>query len=447
MNRVCLWGWNKVISEMRTLLKTVLITLVFGLVAQIQSSLASPSDKAVVSDIDIRFDGKDRTQVIIYSSKNLDYSESAMFANGMRYWLDFDLLTWALPGGSDSKGVGEGRGHIQYYRYAHHKPSGSPDRAMVSRLVFVLDQPVYVDTAYSLPPDAGDKRWKVVLIFKKTDEETFKKLKPVNISENSDKVRLIIGNDPKKQPVVRVKVDDVKLGQTKPIIVIDPGHGGKDPGALNGKIAVEKDIVLKASLKLKKLLEDTKNYKVILTRSSDVYVEHEERIRIAREANADLFISIHADSAGSHTVKGASVYTLSEKGDARLESYLKDGDWNMPVEFHPGDTKAAPDSEVEDILLSLLTRETLGHSADFAKLLIPELAKAGPVLRNTHRQANYYVLLSPNVPAVLLEIGFLTNTDDVKRLTKGDGVDNSMAAVKRAIDRYFVTHKRSESDI
>ena len=119
----------------------------------------------------------------------------------------------------------------------------------------------------------------------------------------------------------------------------------------------------------------------------------------------------------------------------------------MPVEFHPGDTKAAPDSEVEDILLSLLTRETLGHSADFAKLLIPELAKAGPVLRNTHRQANYYVLLSPNVPAVLLEIGFLTNTDDVKRLTKGDGVDNSMAAVKRAIDRYFVTHKRSESDI
>ncbi len=421
--------------------KTLIMTFLVSFFLQSQAFTAMADQKATISDVEIRFDGHERTQVIIYASHNIDYSEAATFSGAMRYWLDFERLVWALPGGTDSKGVGPGGGHIQYFRYAHHKPDPGKGSDIVSRLVFVLDQPVYVHTSFSLPPDSKDKRWKIVLIFQKTDEATFKKLKPINQTGEGGNIRLGIDRGDTGAKVIKINDEKADKVPHMPIIVIDPGHGGADPGAIGGKNFYEKDVVLKASLKLRDVLKASGKYKVIMTRQTDVLVDHEERIRIAREASADLFISIHADSAGNDGVKGASVYTLSEKGDARLESFLKDGDWNMPVEIHADGENGAPDSDVEDILLSLLTRETLGHSAEFAKLLIPELAKAGPVLRNSHRQANFYVLLSPNVPAVLLELGFLTNSEDVNRLSRGDGVDKSVAAVKAAIDKYFETHK------
>ena len=189
---------------------------------------------------------------------------------------------------------------------------------------------------------------------------------------------------------------------------------------------------LDAALALRDLLEDSGKYDVVLTRETDEYVEHNKRIEIARNVGADIFISIHADAAGSRAVSGASVYTLSRAGDARIERVSLENGWTIPLETEPvGDA-------ARSILEDFVTRETLTKSGMFADLLIPELEQVGPILRNSHRQANFYVLLAPDVPAVLLEIGFLTNPNDERRLSSEEGISTSMEAVHRAIDAYFV---------
>ncbi|MEL6664753.1 MAG: N-acetylmuramoyl-L-alanine amidase [Pseudomonadota bacterium] len=218
--------------------------------------------------------------------------------------------------------------------------------------------------------------------------------------------------------------------QQRRVIVIDPGHGGKDPGAIAVTGDEEADIVLSASLKLKSLIEQDARYVVKLTRETDVYVEHEDRVSMARDWGADLFISMHADAAGKPTVRGASVYTISTRGEARIDRTAKRFGWNMPFE------DGTPE-EVSDILQDLTVRETKSNSEIFAEFLVPELKQAGPLLRNTHRRQNFFVLLAPDVPAVLVEIGFLTNRDDARRLKSERGRRKSAEAIKRAIDAYF----------
>lgn len=389
-----------------------------------------------ITDVKIGYDGRGTTRVVIFATENLDYAEHAFVEGGLRYVLDFERVRWAIPGGTDSKGEGDGVGGIQRFRYAHYQPT-------VSRLVFDLDEPVIVDSAFSAPPDHKGGMWRLVIDFKRADIETFKQLRPGSMATEPE-------DDAGKALVLTPQASSSKTPPPaaafrRPVIVIDAGHGGRDPGTTGlTKGIKEKDVNLKAALKLRDLLKASGKYDIIMTRETDIIVEYEERIRIARDADADLFISIHADAAGNQSVQGASVYTLSEKGDKRLESKLKDGDWDMPLEVH-SIYDEEPDEEVEQILVSLMTRETLTHSSEFAEILIPQMAEAGPVLRNTHRQANYYVLLSPNVPAVLLEIGFLSNANDEARLATDSGIDKSMRSVKHAIDIYFDSKKQRAS--
>ncbi|MEQ9316508.1 MAG: N-acetylmuramoyl-L-alanine amidase [Henriciella sp.] len=214
------------------------------------------------------------------------------------------------------------------------------------------------------------------------------------------------------------------------VIVIDPGHGGKDPGTSSHNQLREKAIVLSTAQKVKDILDKNPRYKVYLTRETDVYIEHEDRVSMARNWGADLFISVHADAAGNSGVAGASVYTLSSRGERRVDGTAKTNGWDLPIE------DGTP-MEVSGILADLIKRETKSNSSIFAELLIPELAKAGPIVRNSHRQENFFVLLAPDVPAVLLEIGFLTNKSDVARLSSTSGQSKTAAAVARAIDAYF----------
>ncbi|MEL6324846.1 MAG: N-acetylmuramoyl-L-alanine amidase, partial [Pseudomonadota bacterium] len=145
----------------------------------------------------------------------------------------------------------------------------------------------------------------------------------------------------------------------------------------------------------------------------------------------DLFISLHADAAAKPSVMGASVYTISTKGEARIDRTAQQNNWQLPIE-----TGEAPD-EVTGILEDFLKRETKSNSERFAAMMIPELERAGPLLRNTHRNGNFFVLLAPDVPAVLLEMGFLTNLSDARRLSSEQGRRRVMAAVARSIDAYF----------
>ena len=213
------------------------------------------------------------------------------------------------------------------------------------------------------------------------------------------------------------------------LVVIDAGHGGHDPGAQSGEVD-EKDITLAAALHLRHRLERSGRYRVVMTRATDVFVPLEQRVRIARRSGADLFIALHADSAGAEAAThGASVYTLSDHGVTRVNQVLDGHEW-----FNHA---ARNDPAVNGILLDLTQRSTLNRSNEFAQLLVDRLSAKVDLLPKTHRDAGYFVLLAPDVPAVLLEMGFISNPTDAARLTDPVQRNQLMDAVADAIDAFF----------
>jgi N-acetylmuramoyl-L-alanine amidase len=219
------------------------------------------------------------------------------------------------------------------------------------------------------------------------------------------------------------------------VIVVDAGHGGHDTGA-RSLVRNEKDINLAAALALKGRLERTGRYRVVLTRADDTFIPLDERVRIARAAKADLFISLHSDSAGQDpTPHGASVYTVSDHGVTRVGEVLGQHEWFASA----GDRHADPG--VGKILLDLTQRSTRNRSAEFASLLVDHVGQSVDMLPNGHRDAGYFVLLAPDVPAVLLEMGFITNPADELRLTDPEQRQRLMDRVGDAIDAYFAPHR------
>jgi N-acetylmuramoyl-L-alanine amidase len=215
----------------------------------------------------------------------------------------------------------------------------------------------------------------------------------------------------------------------KKVIVIDAGHGGNDPGA-RGAMGHEKDVNLAAAQALKAKLERTGRYKVVMTREADVYVPLETRVRIAQRADADLFISLHADSGPDASLSGASVYTLSDKASQRAAKFVSKDDWFMKASL-------AGDRGVSDILFDLTQRATRNRSGVFAQALVANLEGEVPLLRRSHRDAGFMVLLAPNVPAVLLEMGFVSNPKDEQFLRSPESRGRLIGAVAASIDEYF----------
>ena len=226
--------------------------------------------------------------------------------------------------------------------------------------------------------------------------------------------------------IVPARVAPVSL---KKVIVIDPGHGGHDPGAM-GAQGYEKDVNLAAALTLKERLERSPRYRVVLTRNDDTYVPLDQRVRVAQQAGADLFISLHSDSGPDATLRGASVYTLSDKASNRSARFVRHDDWFMKASL-------TGDRGVSDILLDLTQRATKNRSAAFAQTLVGRIEGKAPLLRRSQRDAGFMVLLAPDVPAVLLEMGFLTNPDDEQFLRDPAQRNRLMTAVGDSIDDYF----------
>ncbi|CAN7196232.1 N-acetylmuramoyl-L-alanine amidase family protein [Brevundimonas sp. LjRoot202] len=218
----------------------------------------------------------------------------------------------------------------------------------------------------------------------------------------------------------------------RPVIYIDPGHGGRDPGAA-GATSRESAVTLAAAQALKAELERHGRYRVRLTRDSDAYVGLDRRVAIARQAGADLFISLHADAGADPATRGASVYTLSEQGAGRaVREFTRGDNWQRSLNL-PG-----RDASVDRILLDMTQRATQNRSAQLARTLLGELETADhPLLRRSHRDAGLAVLLAPDVPAVLLEMGFITNPEDERLLNDSRARRRLMRAVAEGIDRYF----------
>jgi len=242
---------------------------------------------------------------------------------------------------------------------------------------------------------------------------------------------------PATLPKAQLKPIPVKAAplRLKRVIVVDAGHGGKDPGSL-GATVFEKDVTLAAAKALKARLEKTGRFQVVMIRETDTFVPLEARVQVARRADADLFISLHADSGPDVATRGASVYTLSEKGAERFARVMDKDDWLMKASM-PGRDRA-----VSQILLDLSQRATKNRSAAFAQMLLEKVGAETPLLRRSHRDAGFVVLLAPDVPAVLLEMGFITNVEDERLLSNPTSRDRVVDAVGDAIEAYFAPQLR-----
>ena len=294
------------------------------------------------------------------------------------------------------------------------------DAAGSARLKLTLARSATVKRRFLLPPGEGNTTYRYV----------------VDLQGAAEAAQLPTANIDTAAPApIRVEAPLEPVTPEKKIIVIDAGHGGRDPGA-HGIDAREKDITLAAARALRDSLDRTGRYKVVMTRDTDIFVPLEDRVRIARKANADLFIALHADSIADPNLRGATVYTLSDHGAARTaKGVFGKNDWFIDVDL-PG-----RDPAVNRILLDLTQRQTVNRSAAFAEVLLDKIADRTALLRRSHRDAGFMVLLAPDVPAVLLEMGFVTNPEDERALTDPSQRKRFMQGVANAIDGYFGEEK------
>ena len=306
----------------------------------------------------------------------------------------------SLAGVAPQRGLnGTGTGLVRGWRVA--------GAGVASRVELDLATSAEIERRFLLPPGDGIAHYRYVIDLKAT------------------------GRVPTRQPG-RPQPRASARSAERPLIFIDAGHGGRDPGA-HGASSSESAITLAAAQALKQELERTGRYRVRLTRESDAYVALYRRVSIARQADADLFISLHADAGSDPATRGASVYTLSEQGAGRaVREFTRGDNWHRSLNL-PG-----RDPSVDRILLDMTQRATQNRSAQLARTLLGELEGADhPLLRRSHRDAGLAVLLAPDVPAVLLEMGFITNPEDERLLNDSRARRRLMRAVAEGIDRYF----------
>jgi N-acetylmuramoyl-L-alanine amidase len=227
------------------------------------------------------------------------------------------------------------------------------------------------------------------------------------------------------------------LASTRPVIVIDPGHGGIDPGAVSRSGTAEKDVVLAFSEVLKETLDAAGHYEVHLTRSEDVFLSLHDRVQFARKHAADLFIAVHADSLSRGTARGATVYTLADKAsDAEAEALAHKENRSDII---AGVDLVAETEQITGILIDLAQREAKNHATTFAKQLVNELKPVANLNRRPIRSAGFRVLKAPDVPSVLFELGYLSNRSDETLLLSPEWRGKVAGAMAGAIERYFAT--------
>lgn len=333
-------------------------------------------------------------------------------ANPYRVVIDMPEVDWKVADGTPP----DSRGLVSGLRFGRFSPT-------TSRIVLDVSKPVKVAQSFVLAPSAGAGSYRLVI-----------DIEPVSAAEFDRAMRA----GPAGGTAVAKKQAEPAKPAPKPIkriIVIDPGHGGIDPGTIGRSGTEEKDITLAMSKELKRQLEATGRYTVLLTRDKDVFMALRDRTAFARNANADLFMSIHADSIKDRDTRGGSIYTLSEHASDVEAAALATKE--NKADIIGGVDLSHENGDVANILIDLAQRETMNHSAQFANILIDELGKSIVLLRNTHRFAGFAVLKAPDVPAVLFELGYLSNRTDETLLRRPSQRAKVARAIVRAIDLYF----------
>lgn len=293
------------------------------------------------------------------------------------------------------------------------------------RTTLTLTGPAQVQQAYVLDAFEGQPARLVVDIIPATAEEF-----AANVERDREASQTAV-------PAASTPAGGSELPiASRPLVVIDPGHGGIDSGAETADGIKEKDIVLAFSLRLQELLVASGRFDVALTREDDSYLRLEERVDLARANKADLFVSLHADSFQQPEIRGASVYTRDENATDVLDKVLADNEnasdviagFAMPTTMAP---------EVVDILLDLMRREMRVQSFMAAESIVHQLEPSVALRRFPVRQADFFVLQAPDVPSVLVELGFLSNANDIANLMQSDWRDRTAEAIARGISSYF----------
>jgi N-acetylmuramoyl-L-alanine amidase len=354
-----------------------------------------------------------RTRFIADLSKKVDVSIFAL-ADPYRVIVDLPEVNFQMPLGLGT----ETRGLISGYRFGLFAPGKS-------RIVIDVNGPFLVDKAFVLDP-RSDQPARLVVDLVPTDRATFlAKLRDASATSTASGTPAPQAEPPAKPP------------NAKPVIILDPGHGGVDPGTSSGAGITEKEVVLAFAKTLEHKLEAKGQYEVYLTREDDRFLALRERVEFAQRKGANLFVSIHADSfpKQSADASGATVYTLSEHAsdDEAKELAAKENfsDAIAGVEL-PSDS----DEVVANILIDLAQRETQNRSLIFAKSIVGEMGRA-ELHTKALKSAGFRVLKAPDVPSVLLELGFLSNPDDTKQLTSDTWRGTMADKVAAAIDSYF----------
>lgn len=362
-------------------------------------------------------DHTSHTRLVIELSENVEFSIFSL-ADPYRIVADLPELDWTLEGAA----LATPTGVVKTVRYGLFQPGNA-------RVVVDLTDPAGVKNAFVLPA-TGDTPHRFVMDLEKVPREKF-----LASAGPQHRIGRLAAAAKPVVPAKGIAEPVPKPADSKKLVVIDPGHGGVDPGAIGLSGIYEKAITLAAAKQLKSRLEATGRYRVMLTRDRDLSLELAERRNIARGAEADLFISLHADSIGNKSVRGLSVYTLSEKASDREAEELAEQE--NSADSIIGVDLSHESQEVRHILVDLAQRESMNLATRLADQLIGELRREATLLRNGHRFARFAVLKSPDVPSVLIEMGYLSNRQDEAALKSESYRGKLMAAVVRGVDTHF----------
>lgn len=334
-------------------------------------------------------------------------------ANPDRVVMDLPDVLWRIGTPDRPSGLGA----IRSYRYGSFRPGES-------RIVIDLSRPVSLAPLLIIPPKDGNG-YRIVLDLAPASREQFAR----NAGWPDDlAAKRVVEETPPGAAVASAETASVAK-----VIVLDAGHGGADSGTVGINGTREKDLVLDEAKRLSRALEK-RGYRVHLTRDTDVYIPLEQRVNAARDIHADLFISLHADSNPRPDVYGASVYTLSEAGSDREAAELARKENQSDIVA--GVDLSAQSSPVASILIGLAQRDTINQSIRFAETLVAQLGRVTDTLpRAPHRSAAFVVLKAPDVPAVLIELGYLTNPRDCAQMATEQWRNDVSFAIADAVDR------------
>lgn len=395
---------------------TILLLVLLGILG------ATPAAMAIDGTVeDIRIgQHPDKIRFVMDLSRPLDFKVFSL-ADPYRVVVDLPEVTFSRDAHPENRRPKA----IKGFRFGLFRPG-------TSRVVIDTAQPYSIAAAFSLPAK-GNQSPRIVLDLKPTTRAAF-------LTESA---RSVAAAQAARRPILTAPKPAAPPLLTRPqrrvnekiLVAIDAGHGGVDPGAIGVSGVYEKNIVLNAARILKSELERTGRYKVVLTRDRDVFLRLRERIAVARRAGADLFVSLHADSISNRKLRGASIYTLSEKASDKEASQLAENENKSDI--IAGMDFGTETPEVTSILIDLAQRETMNHSARFAGMLVREMRGEVKLLKTAHRFAGFAVLKAPDIPSVLVELGFLSNNHDEKLLRSTAHLKRVAGALRRSIDNYF----------